>query len=169
MRTINMLSAALSVGLAFGAPAAPQSPPVASKGVIALEIKGQVEQEFKNEKGEMAKRLVPITKIVPGDEVVYTITFHNAGKQPADKVVITDPIPDDVAYRDGSAYGPGSEIEFSVDGGKTWGKPETLKVKGTDGKPRAAVGSDYSHVRWTLLSSVAPGQKGFVRFRVTIE
>lgn len=165
MRIINMMVAALSLGLAHSALAAP----AASKGTIALEIKGQMEQEFRNEKGEMAKRLVPITKIVPGDEVIYTISYHNTGKQPADKVVITDPIPDEVAYKDGSAFGPGTEIEFSVDGGKTWGKPETLKVKGADGKLRAASGSDYSHARWTLLSAVAPGQKGFVRFRAVIE
>ena len=164
MRNSNMLIAALSLGLALGAQAAP----TASKEPISLVITGQMEQVYKNDKGEMVKRLVPITKIVPGDEVVYTITYTNKGSQPADKVVISDPIPKEVAYRDGSAFGSGSEIEFSADEGKTWGKPEALKVTGADGKPRAATGSDYTHIRWTLLNKVAPGSSGFVRFRAVI-
>ena len=164
MRNNNLLIVALSLGLALGAQAAP----AASKQTIALSINGQMEQDYKNEKGETVKRLVPIVKIVPGDEVVYTITYQNKGTQPADNVVVSDPIPKEVAYRDGTAFGPGSEIEFSVDEGKTWGKPEALKVKGADGKPRTATGSDYTHVRWTLLGKVAPGQQGFVRFRAVI-
>jgi uncharacterized repeat protein (TIGR01451 family) len=164
MRNSNTLIVALSLGLALSANAGP----AASKDSISLSINGQMEEIYKNAQGEMVKRLVPITKIVPGDEVVYTITYQNKGTQPADKVAISDPIPKEVAYRDGSAFGAGSEIEFSVDGGKTWGKPEALKVAGADGKPRAATGSDYTHIRWTLLNKVAPGQQGFVRFRAVI-
>lgn len=164
MRIRNMLIVALSLGLALGAQAAPAAP----KNPIALSIEGQMEQIYKDDKGETKKRLVPITKIVPGDEVVYTITYQNKGKEPADNVVVNDPIPKEVAYRDGSAFGTGTTIEFSVDEGKTYGKPEALKVKGADGKPRAATGSDYTHIRWTVLGKVAPGQTGFVRFRAVI-
>jgi uncharacterized repeat protein (TIGR01451 family) len=111
---------------------------------------------------------VPIAKIVPGDQVIYTVSYENKGKQPADRVVVTDPIPPEVAYVDGSAFGPGTEIEFSVDG-KTWGAPAALKVKGADGKERPAIAADYTHIRWKLAASVQPGQKGFVRFRAVLK
>jgi uncharacterized repeat protein (TIGR01451 family) len=164
MSTHNTL---LALALAFAAPAF--AGPASSSGTVELTIVGQMEQEYRNDKGEKAKRLVPITKIVPGDEVIYTITYENKGKQPADRVVVTDPIPPEVAYVDGSAFGPGTEIEFSADGGKTWGLPATLKVKGADGKDRPAVAADYTHIRWKLAASVQAGQKGFVRFRAVLK
>lgn len=161
----RIASFVLALALALPAAAAPAS----SSGTVEVTIAGQMEQEYRNDKGEKAKRLVPITKIVPGDEVIYTITYENKGKQPADRVIVTDPIPAEVTYVDGSAFGPGTEIEFSADGGKTWGAPAALKVKGADGKERAAVAADYTHVRWKLAASVAPGQKGFVRFRAVLK
>lgn len=164
MRNSKLLIVALSLGLAFMTQAAP----AASKETISLVINGQMEEVYKNDKGEMVKRLVPITKATPGSEVVYTITYQNKGNQPADKVVINDPIPAEVAYRDGTAFGSGSEIEFSIDGGKSFGKPEALKVTSKDGVTRPATGSDYTHIRWTLLNKVAPGSQGFVRFRAVI-
>jgi len=157
----------LAFSLALAAPIAAAGPAVAS-GAVVVTIVGQMEQEYRNEKGEKAKRLVPITKIVPGDQVIYTINYENKGKQPADHVIVTDPIPPEVAYLDGSAFGPGTEIEFSVDG-KKWGLPGALKVKGDDGKERVAIASDYTHIRWKLAGPVAPGQKGFVRFRAVLK
>jgi uncharacterized repeat protein (TIGR01451 family) len=164
----NLSSIVLALLLAATAAAAPAAP-AASSGAIKLSIVGEMEQEFTNEQGQKAKRLVPIVKVIPGDEVVYTISYHNVGKQPADKVVITDPIPKEVAFKDGSAFGPGTAIEYSVDGGKAFGSADALRVKGADGKERAAVGEDYTHVRYTVLASVAPGQKGFVRFRAILK
>jgi len=128
-----------------------------------------MEQEYRNPKGEKAKRLVPASKVVPGDEVIYTITYLNKGSLPADRVVVTDPIPPEVSYVDGSAFGAGTEIEFSADGGKIWGAPAALKVKGADGKERPAIAADYTHLRWKVAASVGPGQKGFVRFRAVLK
>ena len=159
--------ALLALVLAFALPAA--AAPASSSGSIELMIVGQMEQEYRNDKGEKATRLVPITKVVPGDEVIYTITYVNKGAQPTERVVVTDPIPPEVTYVDGSAFGAGTDIEFSADKGKTWGKPGTLKVKGADGKERAAVAADFTHVRWKLAAAVQPGQKGFVRFRAVLK
>jgi uncharacterized repeat protein (TIGR01451 family) len=161
MRNINLLIAALSLGLTLGAQAAPKSP-------VVVTIVSNTEEVYKNDKGEMVKRLVPVTKAVPGGEIVYTLTYKNQGTQPATNVVVNDPIPREVAYRDGTAFGPGTEIEFSVDGAKTWGKAEALKVTGADGRARAATGADYTHIRWKLPGALTPGQSGFVRYRATI-
>ena len=167
MRT-STLFAAFAALITTAASAAPASAPASGQKDIVLKIEGQMEQAYTDAKGNPAKRLVPLTKILPGDEIVYTISFNNVGKQLTSDVVINDPIPADVAYRDGTAFGPGTEIEFSADGGKSFGKPAALKVKGADGKERAATASDYTHIRWQMLAAVAPGQKGFVRFRATV-
>ena len=42
-----------------------------------------------------------------------------------------------------------------MDAGKSWGALASLTVKGEDGKPRAAQGSDVTHVRWKLREPVA--------------
>lgn len=165
---MRITQAMLAFVLATVAPAT-LAAPASSTGSIELTIVGQMEQEYRDAKGQKAKRLVPITKIVPGDEVIYTITYLNKGAQPADRVVVSDPIPPEVTYVDGSAFGPGTEIEFSADGGKSWGAPATLKVKGADGTERAATAADYSHIRWKLGAPVGPGQKGFVRFRAVLK
>jgi len=168
MRNTNLPLVVLLLGLSTAAFAAPS----AGSGTVSLTLSAQIEQEYLDAKGKPAKRLVPVkdeTKVLPGDEVVYTISFHNRGAQPATDVVVTDPIPANAAYRDGSAFGAGTEIAFSADGGKTYAKPEVLKVKGADGKERAASAADYTHVRWKLLAAVAPGQNGFVRFRAVVK
>lgn len=156
------------LALALAAPAAFAGPATAI-GTVELSIVGQMEQEYRNEKGEKTKRLVPVSKVVPGDEVIYTITYLNKGSLPADRVVVTDPIPPEVGYVDGTAFGPGTEIEFSADGGKSWGSAKTVKVTAADGKQRPAIAADYTHIRWKLAASVASGQKGFVRFRAVLK
>ena len=44
------------------------------KGCIVLKSVAEVEQEVVNDKGEKAKKLVPVSKAVPGVEVIWTIT-----------------------------------------------------------------------------------------------
>jgi hypothetical protein len=57
----------------------------------------------------------------------------------------------------------------SVDAGKSWGALASLKVKGADGKPRAAQGSDVTHVRWKLRDPVRAGEQGSVSYRAVLE
>ena len=45
-----------------------------------------------NDAGESEQRLVPANTVVPGDDVVYTITFTNTSDETAENIVITNPI-----------------------------------------------------------------------------
>jgi uncharacterized repeat protein (TIGR01451 family) len=123
------------------------------------------------EKGVKSKKLVPPQKMVPGDEVLYTVTYSNKTAKPAEKVTVTNPVPKNTRYRDGSAAGENAEITFSVDGGKIFATPDKLTVatkdKGGAGV-RPAAGADYTHIRWVVKQNVAPGQSGSVRFRAVI-
>lgn len=138
-----------------------------------VELVTKVEREVEVvEKGAKIKKLVAPQKMVPGDEVLYTLTYTNKTAKPAENVAVTDPVPKDTRYKDGSAEGDGAIITYSVDGGKTFTTADklTVAIKDKSGKDsvRPAVARDYTHIRWLLKQSVAPGQSGAVRFRVVI-
>jgi uncharacterized repeat protein (TIGR01451 family) len=139
----------------------------AAKGSIELKLVAEVEQEYR-EKGVTRTRLVPVTTATPGTEVIYTITYRNISDQPAGNVVIANPIPPAVVLREGSAFGAGTDIEFSADGGKTWGRTGEVRIKGADGIERTAGAADYTHLRWRVMSPVAPKATGFVRYRAVL-
>lgn len=115
--------------------------------------------------GALPAALSPETVPQPGVALVYTVRFRNSGKGPVDGVRITKPVPPEVRYVAGSASGPGCDVLFSVDGGRTFGQPAELSVRGADGALRPAGPEDYTHIRWRLLTPLAAQATGFVRFR----
>ena len=144
------------------------APAIAAQDTLELRNAVFQEVDVKNADGTTHRERVPAAKVVPGTEVIYVITYHNAGKQPATDVVITNPIPAELAYQPetGSAS---VAPEVSVDAGKTWGALASLTVKGADGKPRPAQGGDVTHVRWKLGKPVAAGETGSVSYRAVLE
>ena len=116
-------------------------------------------------------RLVAVApdKIVPGDRILYTTRFQNDGVEPSDNIVITNPIPSEVRYLAGTAYGENCDIVFSVDGGQHWGKPEQLQVRMADGQLRAAQAGDYTHIRWQYQSSLATRQSSQISYQAQLK
>jgi len=139
------------------------------KSSIALTSVAELEKEAFNEEGMKVLKRVPAAKVIPGDEVIYTISYTNPGKENADNVLITNPIPEHMLYQKGSASGTGTSITFSVDGGKTYDLPEKLTVVNAEGKKVPAKPSDFTHIRWTLNQSVKPGEKGQVAYKALLE
>jgi uncharacterized repeat protein (TIGR01451 family) len=144
---------------------------IARAQIVELTTKAEREVEV-IEKGVKVKKTGPPEKVVPGDEVVYTVAYTNKSAKPAEKVVITNPVPKHTRYKDGTAAGEGADITFSVDDGKTFATPDklTVTIKDKSGKDivRPAVAQDYTHIRWLLKQNVAPGQSGSVRFRTVV-
>ena len=99
------------------------------------------------------------------DQLIVSVRFTNAGDTVLDAIRITSPIPGDVKYLAGSASGPGSEVLYSVDNGRSFGVPNELQVAAPDGGLRAADAADYTHVRWVLGAPLAVGATGIARFR----
>ncbi len=99
------------------------------------------------------------------DQLIVSVRFTNVSKSLVDTVRITSPIPADVKYVPGSASGPGSEVLFSVDNGRTFGRPAELTLAAPNGGTRAADPADYTHVRWVLSAPLDPGASGVARFR----
>lgn len=140
---------------------------------VLAEIKvttvAEVEITETNAKGEQVVKRTAATRVVPGSEVIYTITAKNTGNEAADNIVVTNPIPEQTVYVDGSAFGSGTAITFSVDGGKSYDTADKLTVKDTAGNPRTATANDYTHVRWTLQFSLQPGQEAPVWYRIRVK
>ncbi|MCH8116701.1 MAG: DUF11 domain-containing protein [Proteobacteria bacterium] len=138
------------------------------RGHLNVQTVVQKEEVIVNDAGETETRLVAADIVVPGERVVYTITFRNVGEEPADNVVITNPIDDSLTYVDGSAFGPGMDIQFSVDGGVVFAPADDLTVT-EDGVERPAVAADFTHVRWVMQNELAVGAQGTARFTTVLD
>jgi uncharacterized repeat protein (TIGR01451 family) len=138
------------------------------KGCIELKTVAESEQEYVNEAGQKAKRLVPASKVVPGDEIVWTITAKNVCDKPADSIVIANPVPEQMSYVANSAMGVGADITYSLDG-KDFKAPGALTVREADGSSRNARPDEYRAVRWMYPTSFPPGATAFVRYRAVLK
>jgi uncharacterized repeat protein (TIGR01451 family) len=156
---MKILSGILLTFLAFTA---------AAQSHIDVQTTVQKEEVFLTDTGEEEKRLVPAEKVLPGETVYYTITFTNTSDEVADNVVVTNPIAEELMYLDGSAFGPGMEIVFSVDGGETFAVADELNVT-DNGETRAAEAKDFTHVRWVMQNDLAAGAQGTARFAAILE
>jgi len=152
-----LLTTALFVSVAFAQ----------GGGHLKLTTTVQKEQITTSETGEQTKKLVAASTVVPGDSVVYTIKFENVSSESAEHVTITNPVPENLTYEAGSAFGPGTLIEFSVDGGETYGAADELTVT-ENGEVRAAQPQDYTHIRWVMQDDLAIGAQGIARFRARL-
>ncbi len=127
----------------------------------------QMEEVSEGENGERQTRLVAVETAVPGDVVIYTTTIDNISEQAADDIVVTSPVPEHLSYVAGSAFAPGMDIEFSVDGGVSYAAAEDLTVD-DGGQPRTATAEDYTHIRFVLQDNLAAGAQGIARFRARL-
>ncbi|MEM7282758.1 MAG: hypothetical protein AAF438_14140 [Pseudomonadota bacterium] len=138
------------------------------KGAIEVKTVAEKEEVLLAEDGTEESKLVPVSTVVPGDEIVYTVTFTNISEETADNVTVVDPIPDQMTYVRGSVFGPGADITFSVDGGATFEAEDDLRVATDNGGERTAQPEDYTHIRWVLRNPLGPGKRGVARFRAVL-
>lgn len=135
-----------------------------------LEVTTIVQKEIvvEDENGETMTQLVEAQSVVPGEKVVYTITFRNVGDAAAENVVITNPISESLTYVAGSASNGSMRVEFSIDGGKTFGSASELRVV-DNGVERPATTQDYTHVRWVMQSELEVGAEGSASFAAVLQ
>ena len=167
MKTLKTLTIMASITVLTALTPIPQAM-AAEKGSIELKMIAQQEIVVENEKGEKEIKREDASKVVPGDHVIYTIEYKNVGDENANSIVINNPVPENMHYVPGTANGQGTDIVFSVDGGKSFDKPENLKVVDEDGNPRLATARDYTHVRWTLSNELEAGKMGEVSYRAEL-
>ena len=154
MRTVFfLLLAILMPGQAFAA------------NQVALDNHVFVERVSTDAQGKQRILLEEPKVVVPGDRLVFVLNYRNAGAQPADKFVITNPLPAAVRFADAGDTRP----LFSVDGGKQWGLLADLSVPMTDGTRRAAQAADVTHIRWAFQNPIPVGGTGKLMFRGVVK
>lgn len=120
------------------------------------------------ENGKKVKKLVEAKDVLPGEQIIYTLSYNNTGSEAATNVVISDPIPAGTSYIPGSASEKG-ELTFSIDKGKSFKGPGllTYEVTTADKKKEKRIASpeEYTDIRW-VIPSLPAGDKGSVSFRV---
>ena len=138
---------------------------------IKLSVTAEKEVTVKEAGREVKKRTAAET-IEPGEEIIYTIRYVNRGDLEATNVDVKNPVPINTVYVSGSASGKGSDITFSADEGKTFGKSSsvTFQVRDANGKKitRNAEPENYTHVRW-IIKQIDPGQSGELGYRVRVK
>jgi len=136
---------------------------------VELRTVAETEIAVLDREGRPELKRVEASRVIPGDEVIYTIYYSNTGDEMADHVVITNPVPDHMTYMAGSASGDGTAVTYSVDGGRVFDVPGELLVPNGAGGERLATPSDYTHIRWTLGAELAPNEEGLVGFRARLD
>lgn len=135
---------------------------------VNITNKVQKVETYVDEEGVAQRRLVDADSVIPGDELRYTIEFTNRGEDVVDagSIVITNPIPQSTVYVDGTAFGSGTQILFSIDDGATFATPAQLSQVSLE-QPRSA--KDYTTIRWQFEPVLTPGETGHVSFNVRLK
>lgn len=117
-----------------------QSPVTQSPVTLSLQI--FKEQRTAASDGTTQVVLAPLNGAVPGDRLVYRLTYTNTGTQPVNDVVLDYPMPQDIAYR--------AAAEGSL-------APELTRD-----------GDSVTALRWHVPGQIAPGAHGEVSFKATL-
>jgi uncharacterized repeat protein (TIGR01451 family) len=127
---------------------------------VALQSAVFVEKAVADSDGRTKLVLEPPRVVVPGDRLVFVLSYHNNGHAPANDFMVTNPLPGSVAYQ--GTTDPSAQV--SVDGGRSWGTLATLKLHDHDGTLRSARPEDVTHVRWAMKRAIPAGAQGKLSF-----
>lgn len=133
----------------------------AAANPVALSNSVFVERVSTDAKGNRKVVLEEPKVVTPGDRLVFVLNYRNASAKPAEKFVVTNPMPAAVQYAEA---GDGT-AQVSVDGGKSWGALAALQVADRDGTMRPARAEDVTHIRWAFNAPIPAGGSGKLMFR----
>jgi hypothetical protein len=155
----------LALGAAIagqGAADAAQDDKISVKAIAEVAVKI-------SQSGRETSRLQPADRVVPGDEVIYTLEIRSLSGIAQPPPTVDYPIPEHMRYVADSAVGAGAVVSYSIDGGHSFARPEELFVAGDDGQKRPATAEDYTHIRWRLKHVLKGNSVAFARFRAVVK
>jgi len=118
--------------------------------------------------GEKIKEWAKTEKVVPGTVVRYVNTLVNSGATTATKLLVKNPIPDNMEYIAGSAAcQEACSLSYSIDGGKSFKSPSELYI-GVGESRHLAKPSEYTDIRW-VLDSLSANAQSFVEYRARLK
>ena len=137
---------------------------LAASDPISVKAIAEVEQSSLR-LGEETTKVIPADRVVSGDTVIYTLEVRNTAPTSVPRPVVTYPVPEHMTYTPDSAVGPGTEVTYSVDAGRSFDAPENLRIQEPGGQVRAATAADYTHIRWQLKNALKGNSVAYLRFR----
>lgn len=120
---------------------------------------------------EVAERGGDPNALLPGDIVLYRLTFTNTTDQRVRNVEFKDPLPAGLTYIDGSATADRADVvvTYSIDGGQTFtARPMIEKVIDGELVTRPAPPDMYTHIRWLVSGWVEPDAQVTAEFRAQL-
>ncbi|MFC0590848.1 hypothetical protein ACFFF7_15690 [Novosphingobium aquiterrae] len=124
-----------------------------ARSAIALDSAVFVERASQ----QRGRLLEPAARLSRGDRVVYVLNWtRQAG---SGGFVVTNPLPRTVYYQDSAS----EDAEVSVDGGRTWGNLDQLRIGS-----RTATPEDVTHVRWRVPASLAAQGSGQIAYSAIV-
>ena len=177
-----ILAAASGSAMAFAGQAYGQTSAASAKPAVTLSSKAMIERIETDASGaEIITLKNPSDEkeiIVPGDRIVFTLSYENKGSEPATSFRAVNPMPAAIQFVSVAE----EWAEVSVDGGKTWGKLEQLQVASAPAETaeeeasasdtpamRSADAKDVTHVRWVFDEPIPVGAAGSVSYRGTVK
>jgi hypothetical protein len=127
--------------------------PAIATPLVAIDSAVYVERALPGQ----GRMLQPASQLQHGDRVIYVVSWTRMGGSGA--FTVTNPLPRSVYYQ-GSADG-GEEV--SLDGGRTWGKLEAMRVGG-----RMATPEDVTNVRWHVPANEAALGAGEITYSAIV-
>jgi uncharacterized repeat protein (TIGR01451 family) len=149
---------ALTASLFGGASALAATPLQISSDVF-------VDRQIERVDGSKIVVLEKPNMVTPGDSLVFVVKYKNVGGVTASNFVVTNPLPSAVQFNGTS---DGLEV-VSIDGGKTWGFLNNLRVSMADGTSRSAQRNDVTHIKWNLNQPLTAGAEGKLIFRGVVK
>jgi uncharacterized repeat protein (TIGR01451 family) len=152
----------IAAGLIIGPTCLAAPDPISIKAIAEVEHSSQSQ-------GRETTKLIPADRVVSGDTVIYTLEVRNTAPASVPRPVVTYAVPEHMTYMPESAVGPGTEVTYSIDAGRSFDAPENLRIQDPGGQARAATAADYTHIRWQLKNALKGNSVAFVRFRARMK
>ena len=138
---------------------------------VVVDVTMKKEIVVRDAQGKEAIVLQDTSSASPGDTLVLHIDYSNRGSEPAHNARVVDPVPSGTQLIPESWTAPNADLNVSVDGGRTFeAYPVRRPVKQADGSVvlTAVEASAYTHLRWTPLEPLAPGDVRSASFKVKV-
>lgn len=167
-----LYAAALSVAAFAGGALAAASPAYAQGEPVSITSDIKVEQSVTDASGEVKTVLKEPSKVIitPGEKLLISVHVANNTDGPISGLKATNPMPEAVAFISANE----DWAEFSVDGGKNFGKLGNLTVaaRAEDGVTpvtRPALPEDVTDIRWSFNDTIPAGTVRSVSFHGVVK
>jgi uncharacterized repeat protein (TIGR01451 family) len=133
----------------------------AKAGGVTLSNSVLVQHKSAAADGTTRIALVPAKRVVPGDHVVFRIAYRNGTGQPVSGMIVSNPVPANLAYRGPAEGSPAPQV--SADG-IHFAAISSLMLAG-----RPVRADEVRAVRWVVNGTVPSGGSGQYSYEATIK